>query len=95
MGPIAISSLCVGAALGLRFRVLALLPAIFLEFIVLTTLGIALGQDGGWIVLANLAGVGCLQVGYVGGTFPRFLFVASRLAAQAEPLPGRWLLNKR
>jgi hypothetical protein len=95
MAPIAITSFCIGAALGLRFRVFALLPVIFLELIVLTALGIALGYGGGWILLANLAGITCLQLGYVGGTFPRFLFVAARLGTQAAPLPGRWLLNKR
>lgn len=95
MGPIALTSLCVGAGVGLRFPVFALLPVMFFEFIVLTPLGFALGHDGGWIVLANLAGAVCLQLGYIVGTFPRFLLLAARLGAQAGPLPTRWVLNRR
>lgn len=92
MGSIAITSLCVGAALGLRFHVFALLPVIFLEFVILTAYGIALNHSGQWIVLANLAGVVCVQVGYIGGILSRFLFSTARLD---QPLPDRWLLNKR
>jgi hypothetical protein len=92
VASIAITSLCIGAALGLRFRVFALLPVIFLEFVILTATGIALDHGGQWIVLANLAAVVCVQVGYIGGILPRFL---SSTARQDQPLPDRWLLNKR
>jgi hypothetical protein len=92
VGSIAITSLCIGAAFGLRFRVFALLPVIFLEFIILTASGIALDHGGQWILLAILAGVVCVQVGYIGGIIARFLFSTARLD---QPLPDRWLLDRR
>jgi hypothetical protein len=92
VGSIAIASLCIGAALGLRFRVFALLPVIFLEFVILTATGIASDHGGQWIVFANLAGIVCVQVGYIGGILARSLLSAARMD---QPLPDRWLLNKR
>jgi len=92
VGSIAIISLCVGAALGLRFRVFAILPVIFLEFVMLTATGIALDHGGQWIALTNLAGIVCVQVGYIGGILTRLLFSTPRLD---QPLPDRWLLNKQ
>jgi hypothetical protein len=92
VGSIAIANLCIGAAVGLRFRVLALLPVIFLEFVILTAIALALDYGGQWTVLANLAGIICVQVGYLGGILSRPLFSA---AGPAQPLPERWLLSKR
>jgi predicted exporter len=92
VGSIAIASLCIGAALGLRFRVLVLLPVIILEFAILTATGIARDHDGQWIVLANLAGVVCVQLGYISGILLRSLFSTALLD---QPFQDRWLFTKR
>jgi hypothetical protein len=89
MGTLALTSLCIGAALGLRFRVFALFPVILLGFIVITVWGLCLGQAGWSIVLMNVVGATCLQFGYLGGTLPRFLIIAARLGRAENPQPVR------
>jgi hypothetical protein len=88
MGTLALTSLLIGAAVGLRFRVFALFPVILLSFIVVTAWGLSHGQTGWSIVLMNLVGGACLQFGYLGGTLPRFLIIAARLgrAENTEPV---------
>jgi cellulose synthase/poly-beta-1,6-N-acetylglucosamine synthase-like glycosyltransferase len=93
MGTLALISLCIGAALGLRFKVFALFPVIFLGFIVITAWGLSLGQAGWSIVLLNVVGVACLQFGYLGGTLPRFLIIAERLSRAENPQPVRPLAH--
>ena len=57
-----------GAALGLRFKVLVLVPAIVIGVVVIAGIGITHG-DGGWSVAWRIILiVVSLQVGYVGGT---------------------------
>ena len=70
MGTLALASLCIGAALGLRLKVFALFPVILLGFIVVTAWGLAHGQTGWSIVLMNMVGAACLQFGYLGGMLP-------------------------
>jgi hypothetical protein len=95
MASISVTSFLCGAALGLRFRVMALLPALLIEILVITTLGIWLGHGHQWIVAGNLVGLVCLQLGYVGGTLPRFLLIYARIGnSEPEPLANRWLPNK-
>jgi hypothetical protein len=89
MGTLALTSLCLGAAVGLRFRVFALFPLIWLTFVVVTTWGLTQGQTGWSIVLMNLVAASCLQFGYVGGSLPRFLIVAARLGRAEIPQPVR------
>ena len=68
MTALAITSLFIGAALGLRFQVFALFPVMFLSFLVVTATGLA-HSEGGWsILLLNLTSTLCLQFGYVAGT---------------------------
>jgi hypothetical protein len=84
VGTIAISSVCLGAALGLRFRVFALFPVIILEMLVVTTFGLAQNHSVGTIVLANIIGAFCLQLGYIVGTLPRYLLAAARLNREGQ-----------
>ena len=67
MGTLALMSLCIGAALGLRFQVFALFPVILLGFIVITAWGLSAGQTGWSILLMNAVGASCLQFGYLAG----------------------------
>src|SRR3954451_24119947 len=67
MTALAITSLFIGAALGLRFTVFALFPVMFLSFLVVTVTGLA-DSEGGWsILLMNLTSTACLQFGYLAG----------------------------
>ena len=93
MGTLALASLCIGAALGLRLKVFALFPVILLGFIVVTAWGLAHGQTGWSIVLMNMVGAACLQFGYLGGTLPRFLIIAARLSRAERPQAVRPFLQ--
>jgi hypothetical protein len=86
-----------GAVLGMRYKVLALVPAIGLAVLVVLILGIGRG-DGGWTILgAAVAAATALQVGYLAGTLTRFAVAGARGArlrrawmratASAGPLP--------
>jgi len=65
---IALMMLCIGAALGFRFRIFVLLPAILLGLFVCTAFGLAQGTTIWSIALTNIVGATCLQFGYLGGT---------------------------
>ena len=68
MTALAITSLFIGAAMGLRFQVFALFPVMFLSCLVVTAIGLA-HSEGGWsILLMNLTSTTCLQFGYLAGT---------------------------
>jgi hypothetical protein len=64
---LAIFTFLVGAALGQRFTVLVLVPAILITLGVAIALGIARAQVPGTIVLVTIGAVASLQVGYLFG----------------------------
>jgi hypothetical protein len=64
---LAIFMLLVGAALGQRFAVLVLVPAVLVTLGVAIGLGIARAQGPGTIVLVTVAAIACLQIGYLLG----------------------------
>jgi hypothetical protein len=67
-----------GAVLGLRFKVLVLVPVICAALPVVVVAGIARG-DGLWqLVLAMIVIATFLQLGYVLGIVVRFVMVAAR-----------------
>ena len=66
METVALTTLCIGSALGLRFRVFVLLPAILVGVIVITA-WVAQGATIGSIAVLNVVGATCLQFGYLGG----------------------------
>ena len=73
-----IFTMLIGAVLGMRFKVLVLVPATALVVLLIAAAGIAHGDGAGVILLAMvLAAVG-LQMGYLGGTGTRFAMAAAR-----------------
>lgn len=74
----ALTMLCIGSALGLRFKVLVLVPTIFLGVAVCTAYGGTQGATIGWIALANVVTAMCLQFGYLGGALLKFMVFAGR-----------------
>ena len=78
MEMVALTMLCIGSALGLRFRIFVLLPAILLGLFVCTACGLAQGTTIWSITLTNVVGATCLQFGYLGGALLKFLIFAGR-----------------
>lgn len=79
MEMVALTMLCIGSALGLRFRIFVLLPAILLGLFVCTAYGLAQGTTTWPIMLTNVIGATCLQLGYLGGAWLKFLVFAERI----------------
>jgi hypothetical protein len=75
---VALTTLCIGSALGLRFKIFVLLPAILLGLLVGTAYGIAHGETTWSITLTNVVGATCLQLGYLSGALLKFLVFAER-----------------
>src|SRR3954447_22831542 len=68
MTALAITTLFIGAAIGLRYQVFALFPVMFLSFLGVTATGLAQGEGGWSILLMNITSTACLQFGYLAGT---------------------------
>ena len=67
-----------GAVLGMRYKVLALVPAIGLALMMVLISAIARG-DGIWAILGAAAAAGtALQIGYLAGTLIRFAMAGAR-----------------
>jgi len=66
MLTLALVSLLVGAVLGMRFRVLVLLPAIFTALLAILAFGISSAAGFSVIALAMVLATACLQLGYLG-----------------------------
>jgi hypothetical protein len=64
---LAIFMFLVGAALGQRFTVLVLVPAILITLGIAIGVGVARAQAPGTIALVTVAAVACLQIGYLLG----------------------------
>jgi hypothetical protein len=75
---VALTTLCIGSALGLRFKVFVLLPPILLGLLVCTAYGIAHGTTAWSITLTNVVGATCLQLGYLSGALLKVLVFAER-----------------
>ena len=75
---IALMMLGIGSALGLRFRIFVLLPVILLGLFVCTAFGLAQGTTIWSIMLTNVIGATCLQIGYLGGALLKFLIFTGR-----------------
>ena len=82
---LAIFTFLVGAALGQRFTVLVLVPAILVTLGVAIGLGVARAQALGTIILVTVAAVASLQIGYLLGVGIRQLIQgrASRLRSSS------------
>ena len=67
-----------GAVLGLRFKVLVLVPAIGLAVLIVVVSGVA-RADGTWAIVGAAAAVATvLQIGYLAGTLTRFAIASGR-----------------
>ena len=84
---IAFIMLGLGAALGLRFRIFVLLPVILLGLFVCTAIGLAQGTTIWSIMLTNLIGATCLQIGYLGGALLKFRILPDGLMEPEVPNP--------
>jgi hypothetical protein len=62
-----LSVLSIGCALGLRFRVLVLLPAIGLVWMAYLAVGLARGDATSAILVGGALAAVCLQLGYLAG----------------------------
>jgi hypothetical protein len=72
----AIASICFlfGAVLGLRFKLLILVPAIGFSVLVVTANGIVIGESLWRLALAAVVAATAIQLGYVGGTVAQLFF---------------------
>jgi hypothetical protein len=85
MVSLAILGTICGALLGLRFRVLALLPAIAVSAVVILGGGLAVGVGRWLIVLGLVVASITLQIGFLGGAGARS--VMARLSARQPSAP--------
>jgi hypothetical protein len=67
-----------GAALGLRFRISVLVPAIFVAATIVAISGIVLGDSARTIALTAFLVATSLQVGYLTGCVLRVIFALER-----------------
>ena len=79
MIPLVILSTLFGAVLGLRLKVLILVPAIVLVASVVLGFGIAHGDSLWSYLLAMGLAITALQMGYLGGVITRFVIAGTRL----------------
>jgi hypothetical protein len=90
---VALMMLGIGAALGLRFRIFVLLPVILLGLFACTAFGLVQSTAIWSIMLTNVIGATCLQIGYLGGALLKFLvftsrFEGTRSSQSARPFAG-------
>jgi hypothetical protein len=89
METVALAALCIGSALGLRFKVFILIPAILVGVAVITAWTLASGASIGTISVMNVIGVACLQFGYLGGVLLWSLTSTGRSGEAKSPQPSR------
>ncbi len=80
----AIMTTLIGAMLGLRFKVLILVPAIVTSFLAIFGIGIAHGVGLWASLLATLLTITTLQIGYLAGAAVRF--GVARARARKNPV---------
>lgn len=73
-----LTTLGIGSALGLRFKVSVLIPAVFVAVTLTTACTLVQGATFGSIVTLNIMGAICLQFGYLGGSVFATLTAAGR-----------------
>jgi hypothetical protein len=71
MLTLSLVSLLAGAVLGMRFKVLILLPAISAALLAILAIGITSAAAFSTIALAMVLATTCLQLGYLGGVTAR------------------------
>lgn len=92
MTLLSIVYILIGALLGLKFRVLVLVPATAICISLLLLVDLYSGVGAAWTVISALMAAALLQVGYLGGVAVSF-FVAETERPTAASTPRR-LLNR-
>src|SRR5215470_19595925 len=88
MFSLAIVHTLIGAVLGLRFKVMVLVPMFAISLIAIAGVNAALGT-GLWMTLIEMViAVTSTQVGYLGGAAIRLFLAAPRGAAAEHPSPN-------
>jgi hypothetical protein len=87
MSMLAIITLLTGAPLGMRFKVLVLVPAVTLAIVAVFAGGIAHHEEAGSIGLAMLVAIIGLQLGYLGGLGASQAVIAVRAARVRRAVP--------
>jgi hypothetical protein len=80
MSMLALLSFLIGALLGMRFKVLILVP-ISLAITAVVVIAIARGDGLSTMLLAEALVLCCLQIGYLGGLLTRYMLVLARAAS--------------
>jgi ABC-type Fe3+-siderophore transport system permease subunit len=80
MSMLALLSFLIGALLGMRFKVLILIP-IGLAITAVVVIAIARGDGLSTMLLAEALVLCCLQIGYLGGLLTRYMLVLARAAS--------------
>jgi hypothetical protein len=72
MAPFVLSALLIGAALGIRFKVLVLLPAVASICTTVLAVRLARGDESFSIAITMIAAASSLQIGYLSGALGVF-----------------------
>jgi hypothetical protein len=72
-------SVLTGAVLGMRLRILSIIPPISIALIAIAAIGTVRGDALWFIISAMMLVAICLQFGYVMGSVSRFALAATRM----------------
>jgi hypothetical protein len=84
MAMLALLSFLTGTVLGMRFRVLVLVPAIACALPTAVAVGIFREHAFGSVILVAAATVTCLQIGYMAGIAVRHFLAAARMSGRRD-----------
>lgn len=87
---LSIVCILIGALLGLRFRVLVLVPATAICIFLVLLVGLSSGAGAAWTAIVAVIAAALLQVGYLGGVAMSF-FVAETDRPKTAIVPRRLL----
>ena len=82
MVMIALCSSLIGATLGTRLKVFALVPALIMGIVLVTAVGTVTGAAVSAAIGAAVIWTICLQLGYLGGLLTRFCLEAMGLVPE-------------
>jgi hypothetical protein len=83
MTLLAMTAMLIGALLGLRFKVLILVPAIVIGSAATLGIGMAHSNSLWFTLLAMVLAITALQMGYLGGAIIRFVIAGARVRKDA------------
>jgi hypothetical protein len=78
MATLIIFSALIGATVGYRFQVYFLVPMILAAIVIGSVIAVAQGDRVWTVILTAALSAASLQIGYLGGSFVRFLQVGAR-----------------